>query len=88
MPEVNSPRELGYTQQRNANGTFGRYGGGGNINSLYYYPAGEPRAVTNERTGERRYGSAGQAMIDSNIAGASSNSQRRRNRGVQGITLR
>ena len=92
MAEVKSPRDLGYTQQRNANGTFGRYGGGGNINELYYHVyngvAMEPRRVESQRTGKSRYGSAGQAMVDSNIADAASNSARRRNRGVRNIRLR
>lgn len=84
MPTVTSPRQLGYTQQRDAGGRFGRYGGQGNRNSLYYYDAGEPRKVTNMRTGQVSYGGG---AVAANIAGAASNSRRRRNRGVQGIRL-
>lgn len=84
MPSVTNARQLGYTQQRGANGQFGRVGGEGNIGSLYYYPAGEPRRVTNMRTGQVTRGGG---AVAASIANAAKNSQRRRNRGVQGVRL-
>lgn len=84
MAKQTSARDLGYTQQRGANGQFGRMGGQGNINSLYYYPAGEPRKVRNERTGQTSYGGG---AVASSIENAGRNASRRRNRGVQGIRL-
>lgn len=84
MAEVTSPRQLGYRQQRGANGQFGRYGGEGNRGSLYNYPSGEPRRVQNMRTGQSSYGGG---AVASAISNAGRNASRRRNRGVQGIRL-
>lgn len=84
MPTVTSPRQLGYTQQRDAGGRFGRYGGQGNRSSLYYYAAGEARRVTNMRTGQVTRGGG---AVASAIENAARNANRRRNRGVQGVRL-
>lgn len=88
MAEVTSPRQLGYRQQRGANGQFGRMGGEGDRNELYYYvyngKAMEPRKVTNMRTGQSSYGGG---AVASAISNSGRNASRRRNRGVQGIRL-
>lgn len=47
-----TPRDLGYSQTRNERGQFGRYGGQGDRNELYYYVyngiAMEARKVTTQ----------------------------------------
>lgn len=79
MPSVTNARQLGYTQQRGANGQFGRVGGEGNIGSLYYYPAGEPRKVTNMQTGQVTRGGG---AVAASIAGAGRFQTTRRSRGT------